>query len=67
LLRELVAASDRFLHRIGVDTFPDPDNREGWTLRTRQVIAYDRYRLTLVDRDLNRVLDVSFWELKRVF
>jgi hypothetical protein len=64
LLRELVAVSDRFLHRIGVDTFPDPDIREGWAVRTRQAIAFDRYRLTLIDGDLDRVLDDPLGELE---
>jgi hypothetical protein len=64
LLRELVAVFDRFLHRIGVDTFPDPDVREGWTVRTRQAMAEDRYRLTLVDVDLDEVLDDPIWELE---
>jgi hypothetical protein len=63
-LRDLVAALDRFGQRITADHYPDPDSREAWTLGVKQAIAFDRYRLTLVDVELGLVLDDPFVELE---
>jgi hypothetical protein len=63
-LRELAAVEERFWQRVRSDFFLEPDDREGWAVHIKRELALDRYRLTLGEQDLERVLDDPIGELE---